>query len=646
SKVAELETYMDALRKEGKAQEAREALLEAEELAADNVLVDEQLMELDLEKKDFASAHKRIRARIADTPDSPAGYFLEARIYAAEGKWDEAEALLKKALERDEKFGAAYNLLISIYLAADRGDDALAELERVLSRDEKNQRALMITALIYEQTQRPEEARPYYEKLLEAAPDFVPALNNLAYLLASHFDDPEKAVELATRARKLAPEAPSIADTLGWVQFQRGKYSEALKLLEESARGLPDNPEVQLHVGLARYMMGQTEAARKALEITVAAANDFPGKREGRAKLALLDGPAASGRATAADLEALRKEEPDDPLVLLALARVYRDGGEPARALEVGEELLAKNADLLPAITLLAELYDRDPETREQALTMAKKARELAPGDTRILGMVGGMAQRAGESAWAYSLLQDSVRQLPGDWRLQVDLAWAACGLGKLDETEAGMKKVVDHAATGSSEAGEAESALLMLALVRGREKLGDDTAAVVDAILEEDPDHLLALTVRARLQKKNGEDTAAAALCEKILDRFPDFTPAQRELASLYAQSDDPGQLDRAQALALKASRANPEDRELKQMLAVLEYGSKDYKAALQVLESLDKNEALDARGIYYLGMCQLELKRGALAQSTLRRALSEGLVESLAKEARAAMVRAELAR
>ena len=203
---------------------------------------------------------------------------------------------------------------------------------------------------------------------------------------------------------------------------------------------------------------------------------------------------------------------------------------------------------------------------------------------------------------------------------------------------QAAMKKV------GDSE--EAESFLAMLALVRGDEALDEETAAAVDALLKTEPDHLLAKVIRVRLQKASGEDAEAGVLCEGILEQYPDFTPAQIELASLYAQSSDPKQLNKAAALATKASRAVPDDKGLKQTLAAIEYSRKNYKAALEVLEKLEKEKALDAGGLFYLGMCQLELKQGAAARNTLQRALSEGLEGPLAKEARAAMVRAELER
>ena len=76
------------------------------------------------------------------------------------------------------------------------------------------------------------------------------ALNNLAYLYAERLNDLDKAYDLARKARDLQGNDPAIADTLGWVLSKRGDYQQALTILQESAEKLPDNPEIQFHLGM------------------------------------------------------------------------------------------------------------------------------------------------------------------------------------------------------------------------------------------------------------------------------------------------------------------------------------------------------------------------------------------------------------
>src|SRR5437870_7233934 len=107
--------------------------------------------------------------------------------------------------------------------------------------------------------------RDAYEKLLVIKPEFFPALNNLAYLYAERLNDLDKAYDLARKAHDLQPQDAAAADTLGWVLYKRGDYQQALTILQESAEKAADRPEIQFHLGMTAYMMGQTDLAKVAL---------------------------------------------------------------------------------------------------------------------------------------------------------------------------------------------------------------------------------------------------------------------------------------------------------------------------------------------------------------------------------------------
>ena len=75
----------------------------------------------------------------------------------------------------------------------------------------------------------------------------------------------ERALLLARRAYENAPGNPEIADTFGWILLANGENSEAVSVLSESARSLPNNPTVQYHLGIAHMESGSTALAKKAL---------------------------------------------------------------------------------------------------------------------------------------------------------------------------------------------------------------------------------------------------------------------------------------------------------------------------------------------------------------------------------------------
>src|SRR5262249_11609865 len=131
-------------------------------------------------------------------------------------------------------------------------------------------------------------ARDAYEQVLKVNANFALALNNLAVIYSEQLGQPDKAFDLAKKAREASPNEPHTADTFGWISFKRGDYAGALRVLQESATKLPDSAEISYHLGMASYMVGDEASARVALEKAVAASADFSGKEEARKRLALL----------------------------------------------------------------------------------------------------------------------------------------------------------------------------------------------------------------------------------------------------------------------------------------------------------------------------------------------------------------------
>jgi tetratricopeptide (TPR) repeat protein len=146
----------------------------------------------------------------------------------------------------------------------------------------------MMAGVVHELRGAVPQAREAYEKALALNPRFVPAANNLAWLYTEHGGDRARALKLAQMARELSPDDPRITDTLGWILYRQGAHERALELLKESAGKLPDNPQVQYHLGMAHARLGDTASARKALAAAVTSPEDFLGKEEARKTLAEL----------------------------------------------------------------------------------------------------------------------------------------------------------------------------------------------------------------------------------------------------------------------------------------------------------------------------------------------------------------------
>ncbi len=613
--------------------EARQVLEKAASLAPDNLNPINQLVTIDLVDKRYDAAMQRVQQQLEKKPDAAAAYFMQARIYAAQHDWTRAEPALHRAIELDANFAPAYDLLISVYLAANKLPQAISQLEAGLAKAPNNQGALMLMAGVYDKMKDHPKARDTYEKVLALNPNSAAALNNLAELYGERLNQLDKAYELAQKARTLEPADGSIADTLGWILYKRGDYQQALALLRESATKLPGNPEVQFHLGMTNYMMGQVDAARSAFEEAGHATVDFPDKGEAQRRLTLLQGTGGEARQLSiSELEALQQQQPNDLIVLKRLAEAYENQRDPAKAAATYEQALKLNPKLLAASLKLAQLYAGPLQKRDKALEFAKKARELAPNDAEAAGVLGRIALQTDNFSWAYSLLQESSRQRRDDPGVLHDLAVTAYALGKAPEARQIMQRSLDAA----PDAAQSEDAKRFLAMTT----LDQPSAGVVAAepevqrILKTQPDYVPALMAQAAVHLHRNDAKAAAGIYSQVLRQYPDFAPAQKRLAAIYA--DNPEDVTKAYELAMKARKTLAADPELARTLGEVSFKRNEFSYAIQLFQESAAREALPPRGLYYLGMAQLQAKEDTKGRQTLERALAAGLQDPMAKEAK----------
>ena len=106
-------------------------------------------------------------------------------------------------------------------------------------------------------------------KLIQLKPDNAHAYNALGYSLAERGAQLPEALKLIRRAVELSPEDPYIMDSLGWVYYRMGNFSEGLNYLNLAFAARPD-PEIAAHLGEVLWVQGAKEDAkniwRSALE--------------------------------------------------------------------------------------------------------------------------------------------------------------------------------------------------------------------------------------------------------------------------------------------------------------------------------------------------------------------------------------------
>jgi len=241
---------------------------------------------------DLDVARAQMDRATARRPGDVALRLLDGDLYAAEGDPIGAEDIYRALLDEPAAGDTPALRLFSLLAGQGRRDDADALLANALAAYPASRPLRLIESNRLDVIGETAGAIALLETLYaENASDPVVA-NNLATLLSAEGADP---AQLERAARIVAPlqgnADPAVSDTIGWIAFQRGDATGALPLMRRAARGLPQDPQVQLRLGQVLMALSEMDEARSSFEtVLTLAAEDHPVARAAQAKLQALGG--------------------------------------------------------------------------------------------------------------------------------------------------------------------------------------------------------------------------------------------------------------------------------------------------------------------------------------------------------------------
>jgi putative PEP-CTERM system TPR-repeat lipoprotein len=218
-------------------------------------------------------------------PQSAQGYLLEGDIHWAGKDYANAEKVLAVGFARQPTAEIALKLF---QLRRQQGDNdaARAVLSDWLAGNPNDLRVRQVLGQSYLAGGETAPAIEQYRLVVEAQPNNVVVLNNLAWALYEQ-NDPG-ALQYAERAYELAPEQFEVADTMGWLLVEAGEVERGLGLIRDAAAKAPHVPSIRYHLGAALAKSDRPAEARRELERLLRDHPDFPEAEQARALLAEL----------------------------------------------------------------------------------------------------------------------------------------------------------------------------------------------------------------------------------------------------------------------------------------------------------------------------------------------------------------------
>jgi tetratricopeptide (TPR) repeat protein len=139
-------------------------------------------------------------------------------------------------------------------------------LAAALKKFDTDLRLLYAVSLVRVIQGKEADAVALFRNVVKVNPRFVPALNNLAMMLAERPADRAEALQLIDRAIEIAGKDPGLLDTKGTILVYSGRTREAMPVLELATRGSKVDPRHNFHLALAYRDQGKTEEAKAQLK--------------------------------------------------------------------------------------------------------------------------------------------------------------------------------------------------------------------------------------------------------------------------------------------------------------------------------------------------------------------------------------------
>ncbi|MFZ4774948.1 MAG: tetratricopeptide repeat protein [Terrimicrobiaceae bacterium] len=252
--------------------ETAEAVKWLEEMVKDNPLdirAYDQLADLSLRANEPAKALANLKQALLIAPPDPRRYSDLIQLCL---RSQDAESALTLAEEAEKKFPKLMELTFFKALAlseAKRHEEALKTFERILVEAGNSQPSILNGEFYFsygvsaDHAGRFAKAAEALKKAIEVDPqNSARACNYLGYMWTDRNENLAEAEALIRRAVELEPDNGAYRDSLGWVNFRKGFYSDALTELVRAVELLKEDDAVVFdHMGDVCEKLGKAAEA-------------------------------------------------------------------------------------------------------------------------------------------------------------------------------------------------------------------------------------------------------------------------------------------------------------------------------------------------------------------------------------------------
>ncbi len=520
-------------------------------------------------KQDMARALDSLHLAIEANPEYWEAILLKARVHLEQGETVVAVKLLTEMLDRQPRNEQALMLLAEAYRAQKNFNAALETCDTLERFHPNRETVALMRGGLLRQLNRPAEARAAFEEALVRSPDSVRALDELVILDVQdrHMDQALARVQAAIARR---PDEAGLRITLGKLNMIRKDPAKAEEALRKAVEL---DPKTSLgHMLLARLYL-DTDRPTLAIE----------------------------------SLRQVLARNPRDEGAAMLMASLEEKRGNIEAARKAYEDLLKDVPNAAPALNNLACLLEKNTKEIERAYELARRARELLPGDPQVADTLGWILYRKSEYKLAAAMLRENVTANPASGLAHFRLGSALYMLG--NEKEAIEQfQAASKAGLSGPELTDSGAMMEILRMRAGDVGKVDDSA--LQAHINAHPEDPMALITRGDVALARGQFDAAMGSYRAAAGASPQNGLAQVGMARTeFAR----GNVAKAMDFAREGRRMMPENVDALILLGRIAYAARDFTWANTLLHDAFRQRPTD----------------GAVALDAAWAAYSQGMID-----------------
>jgi tetratricopeptide (TPR) repeat protein len=559
-------------------------------------------------------AEKYAQELIQDSPTVPGAYWFLSRLYLQQNRLKEADAVVDKLIQANPQTPGFKVDRAEYLFATQRKDEAMQTLAALSAATDTDAALLKRVGDTYLRIREPQKAYETYEAGIKRFPAqktefrlrMIPALLTL--------QKRDEAIRLAETAVQEDPSnngALSMRASL-WLNYgTKEQFDAAVKDLQQLISKEPNNAVIRYNLGRAYHSRGELDAARTQYGEAVKASKYLTAAHLGLGQIAMAKGE--PGKAVSSADEILAYDPSNLAARILRINGLMAGGNTNQARIDINTYLkdTPDNPDLRYQLAIVNFVERRYQEAEQQFRALQQRF----PNDLRLLFSIAEVMLRTNRQADAMRLVQEAYQKSPDQPGLKLAMANTAMRVNQLDTAEKEFRALL---------AAEPENIDIMMRLGETLRRKGQVSASLdlLKKAYEKAPSFPGLAMQLALTHEALGDWRSAVPLYEAILKQDPNHLIALNNLAYRYA--DMGKDLDTALTYAQRAQQRAPTSDDVIDTLAWVYIRKNLNDTAISLLRPLIVKQPRNPLFHYHLGLALLQKGDRTAARQSLQTALS----------------------